>query len=94
MSPNSSGTLSYHDTLSERYILLSNNRFQLQYVSGRYGTFEYLGAYISSGSTISFSFDVSQWNATGTLTGDSLFVKYNDWASMSDFEDGVFVRSP
>lgn len=94
VSPHSSATLSYHDTLSERYILLSNNRFRLQYVSGRYGTFEYLGAYDSSGSTISFAFDEPGWHATGTLTGDSLFVEYNDWASLSDFENGVFVRSP
>jgi len=98
VSPHSSGTLSFHDTLSERYILLSNGKFRLQFVSGNYGTFEYLGRYHSSGSTISFAFDGSNragpWDAVGTLRGDSLLVQYNPVMSLADFEDAVFVRSP
>lgn len=94
VTPHYSATLSYHGTLSERYILLSNGMFRLQFVSGNHGTFEYLGAYHSSGSTISFMFEEASWYSTGTLSGDSLSVEYNLDASLSDFEDGVFVRSP
>ena len=93
-----SATLSFHGTLSERFILLSNGKFRLQFVSGNYGTFEYLGTYHSSGSTISFAFDSSgragPWSATGSLRGDSLSVQYSFLMRLDDFEDGVFVRSP
>lgn len=94
VSPHSGVMLSVHGTVSERYILLPNSRFRLQLVSGRFGTYEYLGAYRDSGSTISFVFDSSGWYATGTLTGNTLSVRYNDWASMDGFEDGDFVRLP
>lgn len=94
VTPQSSEALSYHGTQSERYILHhADSIFRLQYVSGRYGTFEYPGSYVRSGPTILFVFDNPGWVATGTLTGDSLFVQYNFDANMSGFEDAVFVRS-
>ena len=94
VSPHSDGMLSYHGTLSERYILLPNNRFRLRFVSGMSGTFEYLGVYHYSGSTVSFTFDSSHWHAFGTLTGPTLSVRYSEWAIMDGFEDGDYVRSP
>ena len=94
VTPHHSATLSYHGTLSERYILLADGMFRLQFVSGVHGTFEYLGTYHSSGSTVSFAFNGSTGYAAGTLSGDSLFVRYDIDMILSDFEDGVFVRSP
>lgn len=88
VSPNSNG-------LSERYILLSNGRFRLQFVGGPSGPFEYLGAYLDSGSTISFVFDDSsgRWVATATIRGNCLVVEYNDNMWLSDFEHGEYCRS-
>lgn len=94
VTPHHNATLSHHGTLSERYILLTDGKFRLQFVSGVHGTFEYLGTYHSSGSTVSFAFNGSTGYAAGTLSGDSLFVRYDLDMILSDFENGVFVRSP
>jgi hypothetical protein len=79
---------------SERYILLSNSRFRLQFFGGGRDILEYLGAYHSSGSTISFVFDNSvKWVATATIRGDCFVVEYNDNMWLSDFEHGEYCRS-
>jgi hypothetical protein len=46
---------------------------------------------------ITFSFissDRVAWQATGTLSGAHLAIKYNGHMSALDFVDGVYVRAP
>ena len=82
-------------SVASRYVLYDDGTFGLQFASLRYPFFEYTGRYLSSASEFNFDFDGgSGWYATGSLRGDSLIVKYNLEASMSDFADGVYVRSP
>jgi hypothetical protein len=81
--------------LASRYVLYDSTTFALQFSSSNRGFSEYAGHYSSADSVLTFTFDVeSRWGATGTLRGDSLIITYNDWAMMSDFMDGVYVRSP
>jgi hypothetical protein len=76
--------------------LYDSTTYGLQFSSYNYGFFEYAGHYTGAASgELSLTFDAEhRWQATGTLRGDSLSVKYNDWAMLSDFIDGVYVRSP
>ena len=41
---------------------------------------------------LSLVFEEEDWRATATIRGDTLIVKYNANASLSDFEDGTFLR--
>jgi hypothetical protein len=87
--------IGYHGSqLGSRYVLYDSTTFALQFSSLRYGFFEYTGPYSSTDSVLTFNFDAdSRWTATGTLDGDSLIVEYSIIASLSDFMDGVYVRS-
>ena len=80
---------------SERYILLSNGRFRLQFFGGGRDPFEFLGAYHDFDPTISFEFDgnPAEWSATATRRGDCIVVEYNIDMWMSDFEHGEYCRS-
>lgn len=82
---------------SSRYVFYADSTFSLQYVTPRFGFFEYKGRYARSGSAVSFDWDgwssAGPWGADGVISGDSLTVKYNVIMSLSDFEDGVYVRS-
>jgi hypothetical protein len=85
----------YHDgRLVSRYVLYQDSSFALQFSSPKFGMFEYLGRYSRADSVITLDFNANagQWQATGTLRGDSLTVKYNTSMMFSDFEDGVYVR--
>ena len=86
----------YHQSqLASRYVLYDGGTFGLQFVSARFSFFEYAGHYSSMDSVLTFTFDGdSRWQATATMRGDSLVVTYNLMASLSDFLDGVYVRSP
>jgi dipeptidyl aminopeptidase/acylaminoacyl peptidase len=88
--PDSMGSLS-------RYVLYSDAGFELQYVTDRWGSFAYKGRYTRDGPGLTFDFDASSvagpWQATGTLDGDRLTIRYNLIMIMSDFEDGVYVLS-
>ncbi len=73
-----------------RFALYDDSTFELQYADG----FEYPGTYSIRSGEISFNFDAdARWSATGSVRGDSLFVQYSVAASLSDFEDGLYVRS-
>lgn len=82
--------------LASRYVLYDDGTFALQYSSANYPFFEYLGTYSEENGDIAFHWDgwsaAGPWGAIGTLTEDSLSVKYNVIMQMSDFEDGVYVR--
>ncbi len=82
---------------TSRYVLYSDGTFGLQYVTPRFGFFQYKGRYARTGSAIVFDWDgwstAGPWGAEGAIAGDSLTVKYNVVMMLSDFEDGVYVRS-
>jgi hypothetical protein len=87
----------YHGSqLGSRYVLYDSATFGLQFSSLRFGFFEYAGHYSTSADAVlTFTFDGNpSWQATGILRGDSLIISYNVSAMMSDFMDGVYVRSP
>jgi len=76
-----------------RYVLYADSVFSLQFSSSQSGFFEYLGHYSREGSSLTFAFDAdSQWTASASMRGDSLSVQYSQWAVLSDFSDGVYVR--
>ena len=89
---------SHQGRLASRYVLYEDATFALQFVSPRFGFFEYAGEYAQVDSLIDFAFDgwstAGPWEATGTLRGDSLIVEYNDVMWWSDFINGTYVRSP
>lgn len=90
-------TLDARGTAS-RYVLNADSTFALQFSSVKFGFHQYAGRYAREGSTIALDFrDPTQlgrweWEATGTLRGDSLGVAYNIAMALDDFVDGVFVR--
>jgi hypothetical protein len=73
---------------AQRYVLYVDGTFGLQYD----GCCDFRGKYSRADSTITFNFKEAAWVATGIFGGDSLVVKYNEDALMSDFEDGVYIR--
>jgi hypothetical protein len=75
-----------------RYVLYEDSTFGLQYLSARWGFFEYTGRYARVNASISLDFDANrpQWQATASIQGDSLVVTYNTDMMLSDFEDGVY----
>jgi hypothetical protein len=84
-------------SIASRYVLYDDDKFGLQFASANYPFVELTGHYSGVDSVLTFTLDGDNnfdWGATGTLRGDSLIVKYNLDASMSDFMDGVYVRSP
>ena len=74
-----------------RFVLYADGTFHLQFPQG-----EYPGTYSRSDSTIAFRFVDSsvagRWLADGIVRGDTLVVQYNDIMSLSDFENGAYVR--
>jgi hypothetical protein len=82
--------------LASRYVLYDDGTFALQYSSANFPFFEYHGTYSGNNGRIDFDWEgwstTGPWGATGTLTEDSLSVKYNFIMLMSDFEDGAYVR--
>jgi len=96
--------------LSPRYVLLADGYFTLEYDEYRGGVIRYPGTYSRADTVITFKFDISstaytgataysRWEATGTIRGDTLAVKYNDGMTwlLTDFMDSdlgkVFVRT-
>jgi hypothetical protein len=82
---------------SSRFVLREDATFSLQYSTPQYGFFEYLGTYSRADSLVTFHWQgwssAGPWGADGILRGDSLIVKYNFIMQMTDFEDGVYVRT-
>jgi hypothetical protein len=82
---------------SSRYVLYDNGTFSLQYSLAQWGLVEYKGRYSRADSLITFDWDgwstMGPWGADGILRDDTLIVKYNLVMLLSDFEDGVYVRT-
>lgn len=80
-----------------RYVLFPAGRFELQYLTSRSGYLSYAGSFTRTGADLSFLFNgasiAGPWEATGVLDGDRLRIEYNIIMFLSDFEDGVYVRS-
>jgi hypothetical protein len=70
----------------EYLVFYADNSFGLRYAKG----LEYPGTFSRNGSVIELAFKEPRWQATATIHADSLSVRYNDYASLSDFEDGTF----
>jgi len=87
------GPYAYHGSkLASRYVLNDDGTFALQYSSANYPFFEYRGTYREEAGLLRFEWRDSRWDATGSLTADSLTVQYNFIMEMSDFEPGVYHR--
>jgi hypothetical protein len=89
------GPLSYpisDYTTASRYVLHDGGTFSLQYPS--LGGLQYVGTYRQEDARVTFVFSADGlWDATGTLNGDSLEVRYNLNMELSDFENAVYRRS-
>lgn len=76
-----------------RYVLYGGGTFVLQYAGGP----DYRGRYVEQNAAITFEWEGSSragpWGATGSIGDDTLSVRYNTIMALSDFEDGVFVRT-
>jgi hypothetical protein len=79
---------------ASRYVLYDAHEFALQLSSFTQGFLEYRGQYSRVDSSLTFSFDGDSRWATGIMRGDSLTVQYSLIAQLTDFVDGVYVRSP
>jgi hypothetical protein len=81
--------------LASRYVLYDDGRFALQYSSANYPFFEYRGTYREANAVVTFEWEgwsvAGPWGATGSVTGDSLNVRYNEIMQLSDFVDGVYI---
>jgi hypothetical protein len=91
-----SGPLDYATrgfTTGSQYLLYDNGVFGL-----RYNAFShvYLGTYRRDNATITFRFHpqstVDRVDATGTLEGDLMEVRYSETMQHSDFENAVYRR--
>jgi hypothetical protein len=85
-------------TSASRYVLYDDSTFAVQSLRSQ-GSFEYLGTYTVANTLITFRWDANQnvpapWRpATGTLTADSLTVRYDAIMNMDGFEDAVYIRT-
>lgn len=83
--------------LASRFVLYDDGTFGLQYSSANYPFFEYRGTYKEANALITFEWEgwstAGPWGATGSVTDDSLTVRYNVIMQLSDFEDGVYIRT-
>ena len=83
--------------LGSRYVLYDDGTFALQYSSANYPFFEYRGTYQEANALVTFAWEgwstAGPWGASGSLSADALAVRYNLVMQMSDFEDGVYVRT-
>jgi hypothetical protein len=83
-------------TRTSRFVLYDNGAFVLQYPS--LGEGGYRGGYTEANGVITFEWEgwsvAGAWGATGTLTGGSLTVQYNEIMQHTDFEAAVYVLMP
>ncbi|HUQ19337.1 MAG TPA: hypothetical protein VM099_06955 [Gemmatimonadaceae bacterium] len=79
-------------TTQSRFVLYDNHAFALQYPPP---IGEYRGGYTETNAGISFDWEgwssAGPWWASGTLSGDTLTVRYNMIMALSDFEDAVYT---
>jgi hypothetical protein len=74
-------------TRESRYVLYEDGAFELQYLH-----VDYTGKYSESNSTIGFQF-AGGGDASGSLSGDVLAIRYSEWMQLSDFENAVYKRT-
>jgi hypothetical protein len=85
-------------TIDSRYVLYDDGEFALQYLRSL-GSWSYSGTYKEADGKLTFTFNGRGWSvpgqpdARGVLDGDTLTVSYNIVMQMSDFEDGMYVRT-
>jgi hypothetical protein len=83
-------------TKKSRFILYDNGAFVLQFPS--VGEGGYRGGYKDASGVITFEWEgwniAGPWGAIGSLTGDSLTVKYNEIMQWTDFEDATYALMP
>jgi hypothetical protein len=89
----------YHaGKIISRYVFYPDGRFALQFLSARFGFFEYPGRYTRTESRIAFEWEgwstAGKWESRGLLEGDRLSVAYNIIMWMTDFVDGDYIRIP
>jgi hypothetical protein len=82
-------------TVGSRFVLYDDGSFALQYLNAPTG--EYRGRYKEVDGNITFEWEgwstAGPWGASGSLTANSLTVRYNLIMEMSDFEDAVYRRT-
>ena len=74
-------------TRNSRVVLYQNGVVVLQFISL---AGEVHGVYTYANGVLGFSFG-GNWEATGTISGDMLTIRYGDFMSHSDFEDAVYT---
>ena len=78
-------------TTGSKYVLYETGAFSLQYPS--FSDPGYLGSYRQENDEINFDFGADgSWDASGTLNGDLLEVRYSQMMEHSDFENAVYKR--
>jgi hypothetical protein len=76
-------------TSVSRYVLYDDGTFALQYP----GPFEYRGTYTAADGAFGLAFSAHPagvWQASATLDGGTLTVRYNVDMRLSDFEDAIY----
>lgn len=81
-----------------RYVLHPDSTMSLQFSSVQSGVIGYPGKYRRADSLIALDFRDPgalgrwEWEAVGTLRGDSLYVVYNAVMAFDDFVNGAYVK--
>ena len=90
----SPGVLVSPYTAASRYVIRGDGTFVLQFPT--LPNFEVQGKYREADGRIIFDFDwnAQQAGATGVFSESEMTVTYNGYMSMSDFENGVYVKTP
>jgi hypothetical protein len=78
-------------TVASRFVLYDDGMFVLQYG----GPTDYPGTYKEANGSVTFEFQgwstAGSWDATGTIVGTTLTVRFNIVMQMSDFEDASYT---
>ena len=89
-------SLQHGSSLPTRFVFFRDSTFHLQFSSHRYGVFTYPGRYTRDPGVFTLRWETAintlPWEATATVRGDTIDVRYNLNMIMSDFIDGPYVR--
>ena len=77
--------------LASRYVLYDDGTFALQSASANYPFLELLGTYQAANDLITFYGFDDKWR--GSVSDDSLAVRYTERMHHADFLDGVYIRA-